>query len=301
MNNAELKIRRLLALLMDILILVALGGIIGSILYPWLIGLGRKTYLIGFAIALLYHGLTNSLLLAGQTPGKVVFKLKVVSKNGQRIGPLRSLMRSFLIVFCFFGESIKIPDVWERVLTYPLIPFLIALIYFAIFGPCCRSIHDIIFGTYVVEAANKEPIRCKMPFKHLFAVSILSAFFLVSYIIFSMKGDIYQPLVACLNKTHDQIMLFPNVKEVAIDFDGGKYTIGIQTIDPPLESHKLAVKSACALIKNLKLTDSEQEIETRIMRGYDMEIYHSWEVYENSLSIHDWLGECRKLSDEDLK
>jgi uncharacterized RDD family membrane protein YckC len=65
-DSIDLRIRRFLALLADGLIVTLLGLIFGNILGPWLITVGRNAQIIGLCIAVLYHGLTNSLLRKGK-------------------------------------------------------------------------------------------------------------------------------------------------------------------------------------------------------------------------------------------
>lgn len=149
------KIRRVIALAIDILFVVTIGAIIGTILKPFLINHSNTAYYIGFAIAWLYHSLANSLLKEGQSAGKILVGLKVTDKNGKRIGVIRSLLRSFPIVFCFFGEPSKTADLRQEILTYVVTPLWISLAYFAVFLPCCRTTHDFMFGTFISDIKNK--------------------------------------------------------------------------------------------------------------------------------------------------
>ena len=63
------------------------------------------------------------------SPGKYFFKLKVVNANGQKIGPIRALLRNVIKVLS----------------SLVLVPFLVAA-----FTPQKRALHDIMSGTYVV-------------------------------------------------------------------------------------------------------------------------------------------------------
>jgi len=110
-NLLDVRIRRLLALLVDIMIVAILGMIFGNILSPWLITLGRNAQIVGLSIAVLYHGLTNSLLLKGQTLGKIFFKLQLITKNGDRVNLAISLLRSAsFIIFFFLSDPPILPE-----------------------------------------------------------------------------------------------------------------------------------------------------------------------------------------------
>jgi uncharacterized RDD family membrane protein YckC len=82
----------------------------------------------GFAI--LY--LTGFLTAHGQTPGKAVMRLRVVVENGQKPTVLNSFVRSV---------------VWIFSMSLLFLPFA-----FAFFNPQRRALHDLVAGTYVVEA-----------------------------------------------------------------------------------------------------------------------------------------------------
>jgi uncharacterized RDD family membrane protein YckC len=84
--------RRLLAFLIDCLILAIVGLVVGSIFFDAFAALGGWGKLVGFTIALIYFGTLNSTVGKGQTLGKRLVNIKVVNCEGEPI----SLHRSFL-------------------------------------------------------------------------------------------------------------------------------------------------------------------------------------------------------------
>jgi uncharacterized RDD family membrane protein YckC len=68
----------------------------------------------------------------GQTPGKVLFKLRVVDQFGNKPYFVKSLLRSLAMIFS------------TTLLFLPLA--------YAFFNPHRRALHDFIAGTFVVEA-----------------------------------------------------------------------------------------------------------------------------------------------------
>jgi uncharacterized RDD family membrane protein YckC len=71
----------------------------------------------------------------GKTPGKAILRLRVVNESGEKPGPSQAGMRALVLslsLFFFF---------------FPLI--------FAFLNPQRRAFHDLIAGTYVVEAATE--------------------------------------------------------------------------------------------------------------------------------------------------
>jgi uncharacterized RDD family membrane protein YckC len=76
--------------------------------------------------------MTGFLAAHGQTPGKALMRLRVVEESGRKPSLLNSFLRSVVLIF-----SIGL--------------FFLPLV-FAFFNPQRRTVHDLIAGTYVVEA-----------------------------------------------------------------------------------------------------------------------------------------------------
>jgi uncharacterized RDD family membrane protein YckC len=68
----------------------------------------------------------------GQTPAKGLLRIRVVDENGEKLGPVKSLLRALLLVFSI------------QLLFIPMA--------YAFFNPQRRAFHDFIVGTYVIEA-----------------------------------------------------------------------------------------------------------------------------------------------------
>ena len=91
---------------------------------------GMMSQLVSQAIFLLYFA--GFITAHGQTPGKSVFRLRVITADGQKPYFVKSLVRAIAMV------------VSTNLLFLP--------IAFAFFNPQRRALHDFIAGTYVVEA-----------------------------------------------------------------------------------------------------------------------------------------------------
>jgi uncharacterized RDD family membrane protein YckC len=175
--------RRLAALVVDLLILGALGLALGLFLEDVFAALAPWGRALGFSIALLYFGLMNSALAGGQTPGKRVLRLQVVDVNNAPISIGRSMLRYSIIATPFFlnGAPFDI-DVFDSPLAYPLsiVLFggLFSVAYLYVFNRTTRqSLHDLCVGTYVVNAnAEIQPVA-KVWTLHLVVVGLI---FLVS-------------------------------------------------------------------------------------------------------------------------
>ncbi len=68
----------------------------------------------------------------GQTPGKALFRLRVITEDGQKPHFVKSLLRALAMAFS--------------------IDLLFLPMFYAFFNPQRRAFHDIVARTYVVEA-----------------------------------------------------------------------------------------------------------------------------------------------------
>ena len=87
----------------------------------------------------------------GQTPGKMLFKARVVKKNGSRMGIVRAFLR-FVILFVYLL-------VWALTGGSIIVLVIILLVLLLIIGLSKkkRGLHDIIAGTVVVSTRSEGP------------------------------------------------------------------------------------------------------------------------------------------------
>lgn len=133
----------------------------------------------------------------------------------------------------------------------------------------------------------------KIPNKSIIIVA-LATIALLGWRYFSTSSTVdNKPLIDNLKRTQEQIIKFQEVEDASIQLEGDKFTIGIITKDIPSQSMPLAAQASCLLIKNMDLENSNQEIQSIIMRGFDMKIYHYWDIFDNTFSASKWLSECK--------
>lgn len=107
----------------------------------------------------------NSKIGKGQTIGKKLLKIKVVDRNGDSIGLLKSFFRYAVLAIPFFLNGAPFSDkLMFSFAVYILSLFifggLFSIIYLYLFNRVTRqSLHDIASGTYVVNVAiEKQPV-----------------------------------------------------------------------------------------------------------------------------------------------
>lgn len=120
-------LRRLIALIIDSVLVGIVGNIIG-----WIAGEPTLGTIVTIAIGIAYQVAFLSFIGNGQTPGKMLLGLRVVSSGGGGVSPLSAGLR-------YIG--------------YLISGFVCALGYlWAIWDADSKGWHDYIAGTRVVKA-----------------------------------------------------------------------------------------------------------------------------------------------------
>ncbi len=128
--------------------------------YARLGGWGR---VLGTLIALFYFGLGDSALFGGQTLGKLAMGMRVADKHCKSISVQKSFFRSFWLFLRFalddpsFSSSKYILILFLEGLVFYSISFL-EFYFFIVNRDTRQSLHDLIAGTFVVEAESKGEI-----------------------------------------------------------------------------------------------------------------------------------------------
>jgi uncharacterized RDD family membrane protein YckC len=149
--------RRLLAFVIDVLVLALVGFALGTFFYDDLAKLGSRGRVIGFLIAVIYFGLMNSRIRNGQSVGKAFAKLKVVGSDGNRLGIGRSFLRSGVLCLPYFLSAVPLQsdlNAWLGFLFFVLVfGGGISIVYLFVFNRRTRqSLHDLVVGSYVARA-----------------------------------------------------------------------------------------------------------------------------------------------------
>lgn len=156
--------RRVAALAVDVAILGVIGFMIGLLLAQELVVLGPWGRLVGFSIAMAYFGLFNSWLSGGQTPGKRLLKVKVVTREGSLLSVPRACLRFVPLGLPWFLNGAKFPEsvltsYWLYVISVVVFGLGLSVVYLYIFNRRSRqSVHDLLVGSYVVSAQGAGPV-----------------------------------------------------------------------------------------------------------------------------------------------
>ena len=184
--------RRLLASLLDRVILGAVVGIFALVFYNVIYSFGPWGRLVGFMTLLVYWTISHSAIGKGQTLGKRILKIRVVNQDGSFLSLGQSFLRALVLVIVFLLNRWAIPFAQNLVFVFisNLLIYGIGLsiFYGLIFNQKTRQgLHDLLVGSYVVKvskdvqaAAPATPVFHKRFSYGLIGVGLLVAVISVS-------------------------------------------------------------------------------------------------------------------------
>lgn len=162
---------RVLADLLDALILGLFGYLLSLPLRSVFLRLGEGGVFIGLAISLVYAGVLQSRFGGGQTLAKRMLGLRVVRLDGSLLSLDRSLLRYATVSFMLYQGSISLAlttllpflrPSWIGIVvgTTALVLFL-GCVLVVPFHPLKRGLHDLLVGTIVIRRAmpNAEGLQ----------------------------------------------------------------------------------------------------------------------------------------------
>jgi uncharacterized RDD family membrane protein YckC len=158
---------RILAFIVDSLILYVVGHIVGAAFFDRLSMLGQWGRAFGFCIALVYFVSLESRVGGGQTLGKRLFWLRVVNAQGGLITWKRAAIRYMICAIPFFLVGPRYTMNYIAFGVSALITFIElgvggALLYLLIFNRRTgQGLHDLAVGTYVVESSVPGPLQTR--------------------------------------------------------------------------------------------------------------------------------------------
>jgi uncharacterized RDD family membrane protein YckC len=151
--------RRLGALLLDGLVLAAVGFPLGLLLGERFAPVGSPARLLGLLVVIPYLGVLGSEIGSGQTLGKRLLGLRVVDVAGRPLPLSRAFVRAALLSLPWIFNGVRFGSLGPVVLaTLWVAGILIFGLGGAIIGtvvlnrPTRQGFHDLLVGSYVVRA-----------------------------------------------------------------------------------------------------------------------------------------------------
>ena len=156
--------RRIIALVVDGIIVALPVILVGIPFFEPLSHLGPWGRLVGLCLALPYFAILNSAIGNGQTMGKRWMHLQVVDKDGKTISFRKSVLRYFLFAVPYYLNQIELPITRTPWVVSALVSLVIfgvggATFYLVLFNRHTRQgIHDLAAGTHVADTRKTGPL-----------------------------------------------------------------------------------------------------------------------------------------------
>jgi uncharacterized RDD family membrane protein YckC len=144
-------IKRILALIIDFIILGIIGAISGLFFENFYASIGIYGTLIGSSITILYFSILQSSTGKGQSLGKKAIGVKVTDLNGNYLSNESSFLRSFILYFPIMNIEILSNGNKMIIVLLILTTIILASIYFILINKSRRSLHDILTKSIVIN------------------------------------------------------------------------------------------------------------------------------------------------------
>ncbi len=149
--------RRVLATVIDWMIIGLIGIIIGFVFHSLLARIGSYGFLVGMFIASIYFGMMNSKKYGGQTIGKKICKLRVVDSNQEVLSFRQSIPRFLILITPLilywvgkFDLSITL-ELGVGLNVIIISSYVLWLVLIITNKRTHQGIHDLCIGSYVVN------------------------------------------------------------------------------------------------------------------------------------------------------
>jgi uncharacterized RDD family membrane protein YckC len=285
--------RRILAFVLDGLLLGLVGIVVGIFFFDPLARSGGWGRLLGFCVALAYGGILNSSIGKGQTIGKRITKVEVVNSHGEHISPGLSTLRYAILAAPFFLNGALIaPSIIDSPLGH-LFGLLVfgfggAILYLYIFNRRTRqSLHDLACGTFVVKVLPKGEVSAGPLWKpHVVIIGVLGVLVLVASLV--VQNLTQQGVFPELLAAQKAILSSGNVHAASVSVGKTWGISGGPVVETthvesnaiwkrrPLDYEAAAKEVASAILKHYPDTMTKNVLSVTITYGYDIGIAQAW-------------------------
>lgn len=244
--------KKTIAFLIDNVIIALLGM---AIFYPFSSFIGSlyvHAWLPGYLIGILYYAIIESSLMKGQSIGKMIFSLKVVSTNGSTLNPLTSVLRYIILTIPLYNGAISGSLATTVGITNTSIGGSVFLILvgvlitgntlFMLFHPQKRGLHDIFLKSIVTSLDYNETKIISFSLRPLISgavgFALLALIFGNLFINFSEKPDFSEKLdFSEINSLSENIKRESSINNISATYkiftlDGKQTSFSINVLVP---------------------------------------------------------------------
>ncbi len=298
--------RRLGAFALDGIFLGIIGLAAGFLFTPVFVNLGAAGRLVGFAVALAYFGLLNSRLTNGQTPGKRLLKIRVVTSDHTPLSVTKSFLRFIPLGAPWFmnnacAAASPALTLWHYIASVVAFGIGLSIVYLYVFNRRTRqSLHDLLAGTFVVASSVEGRILSSKPWRmHWAACTVL---LLVSGVAPLVLGEMMasEPL-ASMTSLYRAVVTEPSVVSATIargrgivsSARNGRSEVAYLNLiahvnTPDIGNVEIARHLARLAIATDAAISAVDVVRVTLVYGYDIGIASSWRSQTYAHSPQEW-------------
>jgi uncharacterized RDD family membrane protein YckC len=297
--------RRLLAFILDGLMLGLVGVVLGLLLFDQLARIGGWGRLLGFCVAIVYFGVLNSSIAGGQTIGKRIMKIQVVDRSGHSISAGRSFLRYAILGAPFFVNRLVVPPSATMSAIGSLIVMILfglggANVYLFIFNRRTRqSLHDLIVRTFVIRTTPPGQVVGSIWRPHLIVVVVVWLVVVIGVHVaateLSRQGvfpgllKVQNSIQATGNVHTAEVFVGTNVSTVGGKLKQTKY-LHARAVwkEPPVDIETAAKQVVSIVLRDYPEAMDMDVIAVRITYVYDIGMTSAWKVQSINRSPSEW-------------
>jgi uncharacterized RDD family membrane protein YckC len=310
--------RRILAFIIDVVILAVVGQIIGWSLSDFWFNSGPNGRIAGFLIIFIYFGLTYSKIFNGQSIGKRIVKIAVRDKDNNPINLGRALLRASILTIPFILNGWTLPSLENTIINVLILVVVFgigaSIVYTMIFNRSSRQgIHDLISSTYVVSLSGKPIEKFPQSSKKHWVISgvLIAIAILIGSLSTSVTGLLTSKMgITDLVETRKILQADNRVFSIGIQgntrssfgsinnqsFKNSSRSIYVTAWlkgRPSDQERSLIMNDIVKiLIQNVDINQYDT-IGISLKSGFDLGIASSWRTYSESHTIQEWVNKVQ--------
>jgi uncharacterized RDD family membrane protein YckC len=296
--------RRFWAFCLDGLLLGVFGACLGLVAYDGLAALGDWGRALGLVVALAYYGLMDSEAFGGQTLGKRLLGIRVVTVKGTPLTVSASTLRAaiFWVPYFLNGAFIETSGPTSWLVIFLVFGVGISIVYLLLFNRRTRqSLHDLAVGAYVVSDKIGDSLGTEgRVWRVHFGVvgMILTVALFLPYLSNQVAGSL--PFVELLS-VQQALQRDPDVRHATVasgvDKSFGKdqsattthtFTSDIVLSRRVADFDPLANRLAHIILAQDPSAEKENLIAISLHYGYDIGIASGWQSRNFAFSPDGW-------------
>ncbi|PZP30139.1 MAG: hypothetical protein DI603_15370 [Roseateles depolymerans] len=304
--------RRVVAACVDLLLLGAVGQLLGLLMFDTLVALGQAGQLVGLAIAWPYLGLLNSRLGRGQTPGKRLLGLRTVGRDGLLLTPAQGLRRAAVQCLPWFLNGLSLlpalPPGATSTLAMMAAGVLIGALglgelYLLVFNrPSRRTLHDWAAGSSVIWGADTAaPAAAPLARVHRIVLGLLTLLMLaLPPAVTPWLGQALAPVLALWQQltppAGTRVVNVTQGRNWTTSAGGGSHelhylVVSIERSTAAADPAVLARQIARQVLDSGRPLDGVDQLGIVVRHGFDIGIASSWQDWRAWHSPAEWRAE----------